>query len=169
MIALIITINKYDVCFSSETLTFTCDSITNAYNKLIITLVKYFNIDIDFPDELSEFEYLWFDKQYTKLSMFTYNIYSDNMWNIPWDYQYIYNDILEKINELEIKDAPDFSELYGELNYEDNNNEHNSEDTITRQKSNFFENNNIDDTVNEDCLELEKKIKEIITNTINNP
>ena len=168
MIALIITINKYNVCFSSETLTFTCDNINNVYDKLINTLVKYLNIYVDFPDELSEFEYLWFDKQYTKLPIFTYNIYSDNTWNCPWDYQDIYNDILEKINDLEIKDAPDFSELYGELNYE-NNNEHNFEDMITRQKSNFFDNNNIDDTINEECLELEKKIKEIITNTINNP
>jgi len=203
MIALIITINKYDIYFSSEILTFTCDNITNTYEKLINTLIKYFNINIDFPNELSEFEYLWFDKQYTKLSTFTYNIFSNNEWSTPWECQSIYDDILEKINELEIKEAPDFSKMYGELNYDDNdlddnalydkdlddndlddndlddndlddndldNNSENktTKNMIARQKSNFFENNKINNDINEDYLELEKKFKEIINNTIIN-
>ena len=190
MIALIITINKYDIYFSSEILTFTCDNITNTYEKLINTLIKYFNINIDFPNELSEFEYLWFDKQYTKLSTFTYNIFSNNEWSTPWESQSIYDDILEKINELEIKEAPDFSKMYGELNYNDNDsddnvlNNNNLDDNaldnndlddndldnnmIARQKSNFFENNKINNDINDDYLELEKKFKEIINNTIIN-
>jgi DNA topoisomerase IA len=58
--------------------------------------------------------------------------------------------IQEKINELEIKNTADFSELYDELNYEDNN----VEDIITRQTSKFFENNNIDNKFNDEYLEL---------------
>ena len=172
MIALIITINKHDtVCFSSDIFTFTCNDMKETYNKLIDTLVKNLNINIDLPLELCEFEYLWFDKQYTKLSAFEYNIFSNNQWTIPWESQYIYEDFLETIHELEIKEAPDFSKVFEESNFEDIDDtkkeylDDELEKTIKcTQNSNFFENNK--NVKTDEFSELEKKFTEIIMNSI---
>jgi hypothetical protein len=121
MIGLIITINKYNNCFSHDIFTFNLNSIDDVKDKLISTLVDAFKeLNIDFPLELLDFEYIWFDSQYTKLPVFTYKIY-DNSWleNI-WDDQDIYTDVLSKLYELEINNPPNFSSLYNEPELDDN-------------------------------------------------
>ena len=111
MIGLIIIINKYS---SQETLTFNLKSIDEAKDKLITILVDNFkHLNIDFPLDISDLEYTWFNEEYNNLSIFTYKIYN-NDWITPWDEQDIYTDVLDKLYELEIATAPDFSELYGE-------------------------------------------------------
>ena len=139
MIGLIITINKYNNCFSHDTVTFNLNTIDDVKDKLISTLVDAFKeLNIDFPLELSDFEYIWFDSQYTKLPIFMYKIYN-NLWleNI-WDEQDIYTDVLSKMHELEISNPPNFSSLYNEPEVDDNY-EHN-ENNNTHEFESIFNN-----------------------------
>lgn len=115
MIAIIININKFNKYFDYETHTFVCNDLNECYEKLINTLVSVFiNTDIDYPDDLIDFDYLWFNRQYVKIPSFYYKIFSNNIWDNPWENQEIYSDILDKINQIETSNPPNFSKLYGE-------------------------------------------------------
>jgi hypothetical protein len=145
-IGLIITINRFSTYFESNTYTSEFDNIDEAKIKLVNVLVENFKyINIDFPNNLVDFEYLWFKEQYVKANSFTYKIFANNKWSEPWDYDEIYDDVLVKLEEYEISNAPDFTKMYGEPNPD--------EDT--------GDNFNIENT--EHVHEFETKLKEIIS------
>lgn len=107
-IGLIVTINKPTL---SITNTFSCNTIDECYLELITYLSKEFNKCIfDLPTNYEMFQILWFDKLYNDspdfdYECFTYNIFNNNEWTKPWDYDDIYNDLLDKIINLEIEDV----------------------------------------------------------------
>jgi hypothetical protein len=149
-IGLIITINKFTTYFESNTYTFVYDSVNDARNKLVEILVENFKyINIDFPNNLVDFEYIWFKQQYVNVNSFNYKVFLDNRWVEPWDSDDIYDDVLVKLEEYEIQNAPDFSKMYGEPD----------PDVDTDDKFNI-ENN-------EQTHEFESKLKEIISQAQN--
>ena len=151
-IGLIITINKFSTYFESNSYTYLYETINDARNKLVDTLVENFKyINIDFPDNLVDFEYLWFKQQYVNANSFTYKVFEDNRWSEPWDSDDIYDDVLVKLEEYEIQNAPDFSKMYGEPDPESM--------IDTDDKSNI--------EYNEQTHEFETKLKEIITQAQN--
>jgi len=147
---LIITINRYTNYFESANYHTTHDSVENAKNKLIQTLVDNFkHINIDFPNNLVDFEYHWFKQQYVKANAFTYKIFSNNNWTEPWDCDEIYDEVLSQLEEYEISNPPDFSKMYGEP------------DPDAEADDNFTVENN------EQTHEFETKLKEIISQAQN--
>ena len=149
-LGLTITINKFTTYFESKNYFLLCDTIDDAKNKLIEIIVDNFKyINIDFPDNLVDFEYQWFNKQYVNASSFTYNLFHNDNWSSPWDNDEIYDDVLVKLEEYEIQNAPDFSQMYGEPDPD----------------------SNVDDKFsiehNEQTHEFESKLKEIISQSQN--
>lgn len=69
----------------------------------------------------------------------------NNKWSEPWDYDDIYDDVLVKLEEYEISNAPNFAKMYGEP------------DPDVDADDNF----NIENT--EHVHEFETKLKEIIS------
>ena len=115
MLGLIVTINKFKSYFSSIVSYTTCDTIEEAKKELTTYLAAHLNnLNIDYPMELSDFEYLWFNQSYVNANAFTYKIFQENKWIEPWTLDEIYEDVLERMHNEEIKSAPDFSRLYGE-------------------------------------------------------
>ena len=141
---LIITINKYIKYFETIKQTFVCNSLEECKYKMIEFIANQFTfLNIDFPLELNDFEYIWFEQNYTQLNVFSYTIftnftktiskgeepftedlekiyYSSKMDNEPWELQDIYYEVIEKIHELEINNPPDFSQLYEEPDPDEN-------------------------------------------------
>ena len=99
-IGLIISINKINESIQS---TFTCSTLDECYIELIKHISCVFNVlQIDFPISLDDFEYIWFQNEYTKNSSFTYFIFENDKWITPWSNEDIYIDILNKMEEYEI-------------------------------------------------------------------
>lgn len=145
-IGLIITINRFTSYFESNTYTSVFENIDEARNKLVSILVENFKyLNIDFPNNLVDFEYQWFKQQYVKANAFTYKIFSNGIWTEPWDYDDVYDDVLVKLEEYEIQNVPDFAKMYGEPNPD------------VEADDNF----NIEN--NENVHEFETKLKEIIS------
>jgi hypothetical protein len=114
-VGLIITINKFKNYFESKQKTWSCESIENAKSTLVEYLVEQFkNLNIDYPSELIDFEYIWFDRQYVNANAFNYQIFIDGNWCEPWEAHDIYFDVLDKMLEQECANPPNFDELYGE-------------------------------------------------------
>ena len=143
-IALLIRINKYKQYFESDQKTFICESIEEAKNNIINILVKNFShLNIDYPDDFNDFEYIWF-KKYIKVNAFDYKIFDGNQWIEPWELQDIYSDVLDLMQKNEEADPPNFDEIYGEPEPDEN-----VIDDFSMDKS-------------EQIHEFEKKLTEII-------
>lgn len=110
---LIITIIKPQN-FKTEQTTYTCDSLDDAKNKLIERLVSVFSINIDYPFDFVDFEYQWFEQQYINSNAFYYKIFIEGKWESPWEEQEIYSDVLDRIQSIEEANPPNFDEIYGE-------------------------------------------------------
>jgi hypothetical protein len=104
-------------------------------------------LNIDYPLNLIDFEHHWFNKQYINSNAFYYKIFMDGNWHEPWDNQDIYSDVLDKMLEEENNNPPNFNEIYGEPNPD--------EEVIDK----FSMNNN------EDIHDLQTKFTEIIKNS----
>lgn len=114
-IGLIITINKFKHCFETNQTTMICETIDEAKNILINHLTKEFsNLNIDYPFDLIDFEYHWLGQQYVNTDAFTYKLFINDKWHEPWELQEIYSDVLDKIQANEEADPPNFEEIYGE-------------------------------------------------------
>lgn len=149
-IALTLTINKYTNYFESITYYFIGDSLENIKIKLVNQISDHLkHTNISFPLDLVDFEYLWFKEQYVKSNVFVYKVFADNAWSEPWEYQDIYDEVLENIHSYEINNIPDFSKMYGEPNPDEE-----SDDNFK------FEND-------ENIHEFETKLKEIISQSEN--
>jgi hypothetical protein len=144
-IALSLIINKFQNYFESTTYFLTFDSLENTKTEIINILVTHFKkLNINYPQELAEFEYELFDHQYVKADAFVYKVFINDRWNEPWDTSEIYNEVIEQIIKEESENPPDFSEIYGEPDADEN----------------IINNFTIE---NDECYqEMEKKLKEII-------
>ena len=94
--------------------TFSTIDLDQAKKELINYLALEFNkLYIDFPLDLNEFECIWIEKQSMDNfdNVFNYNIFdsSSGIWKKPWELQEIYNDILDKIIELEQNNNKNYS------------------------------------------------------------
>jgi hypothetical protein len=82
------------------------DILTNYIVTIINTTINF----LDFPSDVYEFENIWFDYNYINSTFYTYKI--DDVESEIWDYQEIYDEVLEKLLELEYNFAPNFNDLY---------------------------------------------------------
>jgi hypothetical protein len=144
-IGLILTINKFKQYFQSSQMTWSCDSLEEAKYKLIEYIAnEFYNVNIDYPFDLLDFEHHWFGQQYTNTNAFNYKIFMEGEWHNPWDDQEIYSDVLAKIQAAEESNPPNFDELYGEPDGDGD-----AENNSTMEQ-------------NDEIHELEKKLTEII-------
>ena len=151
-IGLIVDINKFNHYFETSNATFICDTIDEAKDKMIEYLVTYMgSLNIDYPMDLHDFEYIWFNQNYVKTNAFTYFIFNGTKWYQPWDLQEIYEEFLDKMIAKDSLNPPDFDTIYGEPNPDEEN-----EDNFT-----------MDHEQNEQIQELERKLSEIISNAKN--
>jgi len=132
-IGLSITFIKYNNHFKILNEYLVCDNIEEAREKLIDYFIKQIkDINIDFPLEFDDFEYIWLDNNYIDGNMINYKIFIKNEWIEPWELQEIYSDVLNKLDELytsvlthlqneRIEVSNLFEELNDELNNELNN------------------------------------------------
>ena len=116
-LGLTVTVNKYITSFQSNTKTFVCDSLDNIKNELIKFIADQFNhFNIDFPIDYCDFEYHCFDSQPVKADAINYSVFNNNSWSSPWSLQEIYLDVLDYLQEKDNSCPPNFSEIYGEPN-----------------------------------------------------
>ena len=148
MIGLIITINKYTSWFSSNTDTFTFNTLDEVQNKLVNYLTeKVITMNIDFPQELEDFEYVWFKENYLNAPFFSYKIFNNNDWSEPWDKQDIYSLVLDNIIKVQEESNINYDNLYGDPNAE--------------ETSGFYSNDGTHIDAN-DLEELDNKINELM-------
>jgi hypothetical protein len=144
-IGLVITVNKFNHYWNTTQSTFVCDTLDNAKKTLVNNLASQFYVlNIDFPLELADFEYIWFNQQQVEADSFYYKVFMDGSWSEPWDTHDIYADVLDAMLDLETNNPPDFSTLYGEPNPDEN-----ADDKFPVEQS-------------DEITEMEKKLTEII-------
>ena len=120
MYSIIIIVNKNINYFSQFKIIKSCETLEDCQSELINFVVSHFKtLNIDFPDNLDDFNVIWFDNNRTEADSFTYMIIDYNnthfyQWNEPWSIDFIYEKILESIQELDIK------EVLKELEYDSN-------------------------------------------------
>jgi hypothetical protein len=117
--ALTITLNKFTKYFESINKSFTCSDLEVTKNVLINFIASHINhLTIDYPLTLEEFEYIWFDEQYVKCNLFSYNVFNiqSNEWINPWSLDEIYEDTLTYLHAKELLVPVNLSKLYGEPN-----------------------------------------------------
>ena len=149
-IGLIITINKFKHYFETNQITLLCESIDEAKNKLVEHVANDFsNLNIYYPFELVEFEYHWFGQQNVNNNAFYYRLFIDGQWHNPWNEQDIYSDVLDKIQANEESNPPNFDEIYGEPDPDEN-----TVNKFTMEQ-------------NEEIHEFEKKLTDIIKQSKN--
>ena len=114
-VGLFIGITKSNTYFESINEYKVVDTIEEAYVELINYLVRHLGVlNIDYPLAFEDFEYIWFNEQYVKMSAFNYKLFVNDKWSEPWESQEIYSDVLDKMFDDEAKNPPDFSHIYGE-------------------------------------------------------
>ena len=149
-IGLIITINKFKHYFETSQMTWSCESINDAKDKLVEHIANEFsNLNIDYPFDFLDFEYHWFGQQNVNTYAFNYKLFIEGAWHEPWDHQEIYSDALDKMQAIEESDPPNFEEIYGEPDPDEDTIDH-----FTMEK-------------NEQIHEFEKKLTEIINQSKN--
>jgi hypothetical protein len=91
------------------------DSCKKLLIEYLASLLK--NMNIDFPEYLFDFEYIWFQESFMETSFFSYDVDNEE----PWEYQEIYEEVLDRLLAFEHANIPNFSELYSEEEEEDYN------------------------------------------------
>jgi hypothetical protein len=109
----------------------------------LVTLLK--PINIDFPANVMDFEYIWFNQIYVQSNFFTYKI--DDNYSDIWEYQEIYDDVLEKLLENEYQNLPNLLDLYHE--------EDEQESSYINEASEEYYNNALDKIDNIEEKEVE--------------
>lgn len=154
-IGLIVTVNRLSAktnCFGSKTVTTMCRTMQEAKDELVTYLCEQFkHINIDFPTDLEEFEFLWFHRNAVECNAFTYRVFNGR-WEQPWECDDIYCDVVDRMFDQDTKNPPDFSELYGEPNPDEI-----KEDSFAMQPEQTDE-----------LKEIESKLEEILRNTTEN-
>lgn len=149
-IALSLTVNKFISHFESISYYLTFDTLENVKTEIINILVTHYKkLHINYPHNLVDFEYEIFNQQYVKADTFNYKIYYNDKWEEPWENQDLYDEVIEKIINEEIENPPDFSEIYGEPDPDEN-----IINSFTME--------------NDECYQqMESKLKEIICQSAN--
>jgi len=156
-LGLIININGFSKKFFNFEKTFICNDLEHAHKILLNYLSSNLNIlNIDYPLNLNELDYYWFDGNHVDANIFSYKIFDNNQWIEPWDKDDIYSELLDIMNKQEIENAPDFSKVFLENN--DDNDDNDNDNNYDKPKEN-------DDKPekNDDKLNFEEMIKEIIS------
>ena len=133
MIGLIATVYKYNKYFEPITQTFVADSLDIARDILINFISSNINnLQIDYPLDIDDFEYIWFDNQYIKCDLFSYKIFMDNKWleNNLWGNQEIYTDVLQYMFVKEIIELKNVVQDYDNENENENENENKDDNEI---------------------------------------
>jgi len=159
MIGLIITINEYKNYFKSYDKTFICDTIDIAKNELIKYIAELFNkLDIDFPEDIYDFERIWYDNKYINAKIYNYKLFIDNKWIEPWEYEELYYDIIDQIVKIE-SEKPVEEEINDDN--DDDNNDNNS-DNENKNEYEYLESSN-----NDKLKDFEDNIEKILSNLKN--
>lgn len=120
-IALSLTINKFINHFESIPYFLIFETLDHAKLEIINILVTHYKkLHVNYPHELSEFEYELFSQNYVKADAFVYKIYHNDRWDEPWETQDIYDEVIERIIKEENENPPEFSEIYGEPDPDEN-------------------------------------------------
>jgi hypothetical protein len=153
-IGLTITINYLLTYFKTDQIYLYCSSVEEAKLKMIEILAnKFAQLYIDYPHDLNEFEFEWFNKQYVDSNCFYYKlcVIEPNhtlKWIEPWEYQELYLDILDHIQQIENSNPPKFEEIFGEPNPDESEPDKTNQDTYE---------------TDEKLVEFEQKLTNIIT------
>ena len=149
-VGLIIIINKFKAYFESKIETIECESILDAKKYLLNYLLTQFGkLNIDYPMDLNEFEYLWFGgDKYVNSNAFDYKIFTDK-WEQPFERSDLYSEFLDLMLAYDSENPPDYSKLYGEPDPD------------------FETDDKPDIEYNEETIELEKQLNEIMNNAKN--
>ena len=98
-----------------ETSTFSCSSLDECKNKLIINIKDNITSIIDYPNDLDDYSCLyWYNKNYMDNNIFDYKIYYENNWIQPWSLQELYEDVINIIYQVDVQDS-----IYNDNNYYD--------------------------------------------------
>ena len=160
---LIVTINGFNKSFYNYNKTFICNNLNDAKNKLVNYLALELNkLNIDYPLNFEDLDRYWFNDEYVKAQIFSYQLFNNSNWSEPWDYQDLYDEILEIMNNYEIEHVPDFTKLFSE-----------NDESIIDKPNNIKLNKQDDDEITEqDEIKEKDKIKEhdeiIIANITDN-
>jgi hypothetical protein len=151
---LIIIINKYNKHFQSIIKTFQLSSLDEAREKLVEYLAEELNKEeIDFPIELEDLRYKWFNETYVDCDIFSYKVY-DNNFTEPWESQDIYSDVYDLMFNKECDKEIDYTTLYSE-------NKLSEED----EKKYIESENNLFDNMTDDVKDIETNMRNIIKNS----
>ena len=113
-IPLFITITKPKVP-KYETITFSCETIEDCKNKLIINLKDIIFNKVDYPDDVDDFATLfWYNEFNMNNEFFDYQLFIDNKWCKPWPLQELYDIVTNIIYQVDIQDS-----IYNDKNYYD--------------------------------------------------
>ena len=116
-----LTVNKYVNHFESIPYFLIFESLEYAKLGIINILVTHYKkLHVNYPHDLVDFEYLLFDQNYVKADAFVYKIYQNDQWEEPWEPQDIYDEVIERIIKEESENPPEFSEIYGEPDPDEN-------------------------------------------------
>lgn len=103
-IGLYLNITKFKSFYETIPYFLIVPTIEIAKQEILKILSTYFKVlNIDYPLEFHEFEFIWFNQQYINVSAFSYKLFINNKWEEPWELQELYNDILEIMHDEEIK------------------------------------------------------------------
>jgi len=159
MIGLIVTINEYKNHFKSYNKTFVCDTIENAKTELITCIASIFNIlDVDFPQDVYDFERIWYDNKYVLAKIYDYKLFVNNKWETPWEYEELYYDIIDEI----IKINSNCKQENSENDDDDDEQEESDVNVSDENKYQYLESKNTDK-----FKELEENIEKILINSKN--
>jgi hypothetical protein len=113
-IPLIIIITKPKVP-KYETLSFSCESLEDCKNKLIINLKNIINNKVDYPQDIDDFATLyWYNEFSMDNFFFEYQLFIENKWSKPWTIQELYDDVTTIIHQVDIQDS-----IHNNKNYYD--------------------------------------------------
>lgn len=153
-IGLIVIINKYSTYFKNTIKTFECSSLDETKTKLIEYLAEELNKEeIDFPIELDDLRFKWFNESYVDCDIFSYKVF-DNIFTEPWELQDIYSEVYDLMFNKECEKEIDYASLYNEDKLSDED-----EMKIKETENNLFEN------MPDDVKEIEERMQKIINNS----
>lgn len=109
MFSVIVIINQWLPYYKNIKFPIYSGELNDCRNYIINVVSDNFKkLDIDFPLNLDDFEYIWFDSNRTDANSFTYILIPNNNnnisygWDEPWSLEDLYDDILENMYQYEI-------------------------------------------------------------------
>ncbi len=89
---------------------FSCKTIEECYNMIVINIKNNITMIIDYPDSVDEFAVLYWNNN----NVFNYSVFTNNEWKQPWTYQDIYESAIEIIHTIDLQNS-----LFNETNFEE--------------------------------------------------